>query len=117
MASAKTLDHHTEAAAEDGEAGARAALGTVFEDRPLTGSVIAITADRRREELAALLRETGARTVETPTVRLAPGDEAVVARRAGDRAAAGRFVEAVLRRDVHAVTFRSEEHTSELQSP
>lgn len=106
MASAETLDHHhTEAAAEDGDAGAHAAQGTVFEDRPLTGSVIAITADRRREELAALLRETGARTVETPTVRLAPGDEAVVARRAGDRAAAGRFVEAVLRRDVHAVTF------------
>jgi uroporphyrinogen-III synthase len=105
MASAETLDHHTEAAAEDGDAGAHAARGTVFEDRPLTGSVIAITADRRREELAALLRETGARTVETPTVRLAPGDEAVVARRAGDRAAAGRFVEAVLRRDVHAVTF------------
>ena len=106
MASAETLDHHpTEAAAEGGDAGAHAAQGTVFEDRPLTGSVIAITADRRREELAALLRETGARTVETPTVRLAPGDEAVVARRAGDRAAAGRFVEAVLRRDVHAVTF------------
>lgn len=105
MASAETLDHHTEAAAEGGDAGAHAAQGTVFEDRPLTGSVIAITADRRREELAALLRETGARTVETPTVRLAPGDEAVVARRAGDRAAAARFVEAVLRRDVHAVTF------------
>jgi uroporphyrinogen-III synthase len=105
MAPAETLDHHTEAAAEGGDAGTHGAQGTVFEDRPLTGSVIAITADRRREELAALLRETGARTVETPTVRLAPGDEAVVARRAGDRAAAGRFVEAVLRRDVHAVTF------------
>jgi uroporphyrinogen-III synthase len=52
-----------------------------------------------------LLQEQGARTVETPTVRLAPGDEGVVARRAGDRAAASRFVETVLRRDVHAVTF------------
>lgn len=105
MAPAETLDHHTEAAAEGGDAGTHSARGTVFDDRPLTGSVIAITADRRREELAALLRESGARTVETPTVRLAAGDEGVVARRAGDRAVAGRFVDTVLRRDVHAVTF------------
>lgn len=106
MASAKTRDHHTEAAAEDDSAGTHAATGAaVFTDRPLTGSVIAITADRRREELAALLRETGARTVQTPTLRPPAGDEGVAARRAGDRAAAGRFVEAVLRREVHAVTF------------
>jgi len=105
MASAKTLDHHTEAAIGDGDAGTHPARGTVFEDRPLTGSVIAVTADRRREELAALLRESGARTVQTPTVRPASGEQGVAARRAGDRAAAGRFVEAVLRRDVHAVTF------------
>ena len=38
MASAETLDHHTEAAAEGGDAGAHAAQGTVFEDRPLTGA-------------------------------------------------------------------------------
>lgn len=111
MAPAETLDHHTEAAAGDAEPGVRRTTqgpdpqGTVLDARPLTGSVIAITADRRREELAALLRERGARTVETPTVRLSPGDEGVVARRAGERAAAVRFVEAVLRRDVHAVTF------------
>ena len=107
MASAKTLDHHTEAAAGtgDGRAGARAARGTVFEDRPLTGSVIAVTADRRREELAALLRQAGARIVQSPTARSAGGEEGRTARRAGDRAAASRFVESVLRRDVHAVTF------------
>lgn len=99
MAPAETLDQPTVIAARGAEP------GTVFDARPLTGSVIAITADRRREELAALLQERGARTVETPTVRLAPGDEGVVARRAGDRAAASRFVETVLRRDVHAVTF------------
>ena len=103
MAPAETLDHHTVIAARGAEKGT--IEGTVFDARPLTGSVIAITADRRREELAALLQEQGARTVETPTVRLAPGDEGVVARRAGDRAAASRFVETVLRRDVHAVTF------------
>jgi uroporphyrinogen-III synthase len=127
MAPAETLDHHTEAAARGANPGSRASSqGTVsesavpdgprpdggvaddvFQRFPLTGSVIAITADRRREELAGLLREQGARTVETPTVRLSSGDEAVVARRAGDRAAAVRFVEAVLRRDVHAVTFTS----------
>ena len=106
MAPAETLDHHTETAGNGAEAGVGASRqSTVFDARPLTGSVIAITADRRREELATLLQERGARTVETPTVRLSPGDEGVVARRAGDRAAASRFVEAVLRRDVHAVTF------------
>jgi uroporphyrinogen-III synthase len=106
MAPAETLDHHTETAGNGAEAAVGASRqSTVFDARPLTGSVIAITADRRREELANLLQERGARTVETPTVRLSPGDEGVVARRAGDRAAASRFVEAVLRRDVHAVTF------------
>lgn len=107
MASAKTLDHHTEAAAGngDGDAGTHTAPGTVFEDLPLTGSVIAITADRRREELAALLRETGARTLQSPTARPPGGEAGITARRAADRAAAGRFVDAVLRRDVHAVTF------------
>ena len=76
-----------------------------FDGRPLTGSVVAITADRRREELASLLQDLGARTVETPTVRLTPGDEGALARRAGDRAAAARFVGSLVRRDVHAVTF------------
>lgn len=92
MASAQTLDQ------QRGEAAAGVA------DRPLTGSVIAITADRRREELAALLRERGARTVEMPALRLT-GEEPADVRRMAERAAASRFVEAVLRRDVHAVTF------------
>jgi uroporphyrinogen-III synthase len=110
MAPAETLDQqHGEAAVRDagtgGVRGPTRGRGTVFDRAPLTGSVIAITADRRRDELAALLRARGARTVETPTVRLSPGDESAAARRAGDRAAAARFVEAVLRRDVHAVTF------------
>ena len=94
MAPAETLDHHIETAGTGAEAGVGAARqGTVFDALRLTGSVIAITADRRREELAALLQERGARTVETPTVRLSPGDEGVVARRAGDRAAASRFLQ------------------------
>lgn len=111
MAPAETLDQHTEAAGGDDAADVRRATrspdppDTVLDRLPLTGSVIAITADRRREELALLLRERGARTLETPTVRLSAGDEAVAARRAGERAAAIRFVETVLRRDVHAVTF------------
>lgn len=80
----------------------------MFEDLPLTGSVIAITADRRREELSALLRDSGARTLQSPTARPAGGPGGhrdMTARRAADRAGASRFVDAVLRRDVHAVTF------------
>jgi uroporphyrinogen-III synthase len=95
MAPAQTREHPTDAA-------------TVFDARPLTGSVIAVTADRHREELAGLLEALGARTVPTPTVRLGGGEgTAVAARRAGERAAASRFLESVLRREVHAVAFTS----------
>lgn len=83
---------------------ARVPAAAELDARPLAGSVVAITADRRRDDLAALLEDLGARTLPTPTVRLSPGDE-TLARRAGDRAAAARFVGALVRRDVHAVTF------------
>jgi uroporphyrinogen-III synthase len=106
MAPAETLDQRSPTAlpAQSAERPAPT-TAAAFDGRPLTGSVVAITADRRREELAALLHDLGARTVETPTVRLAPGDEGGPARRAGDRAAAARFVGSLVRRDVHAVTF------------
>jgi uroporphyrinogen-III synthase len=39
---------------------------------PLTGFTVAITADRRREELATLLQRQGARVVQAPAVRIVP---------------------------------------------
>ncbi len=39
---------------------------------PLAGYTVAITADRRREELAALLERRGARVVSVPAVRIVP---------------------------------------------
>jgi uroporphyrinogen-III synthase len=40
--------------------------------RPLTGFTIAVTAERRRDELAALLRRRGARVVGTPAITIVP---------------------------------------------
>lgn len=48
----------------------RAARG--LDDRPLLGCTVAVTADRRREDLAALLRRRGARVLEAPTLKLVP---------------------------------------------
>jgi len=41
-------------------------------DRPLSGFTVAVTADRRRDELAALLERRGARVVLAPALRIIP---------------------------------------------
>lgn len=43
-----------------------------FAAQPLLGCTVAVTADRRREDLAALLRRRGARVIEAPTLKLVP---------------------------------------------
>jgi uroporphyrinogen-III synthase len=49
------------------------------QDRPLAGFTIAITADRRRDEFAALLERRGARILLAPALRIAPiGDDSEV---------------------------------------
>ncbi|WP_190023450.1 uroporphyrinogen-III synthase [Streptomyces hiroshimensis] len=52
---------------------------------PLAGYVVGVTADRRRDELTALLRRRGARVVEAPTMRIVPLDDDVALRRATER--------------------------------
>ena len=47
-------------------------LAPGFAAQPLLGCTVAVTADRRREDLAALLRRRGARVLETPTLKLVP---------------------------------------------
>ncbi|MGN6333547.1 MAG: uroporphyrinogen-III synthase [Motilibacteraceae bacterium] len=42
------------------------------DDRPLAGFTVAVTAARRREELAAMLERRGARVVTAPAIRLVP---------------------------------------------
>lgn len=49
-----------------------AGLSAGFDDQPLLGCTVAVTADRRREDLAALLRRRGARVLEAPTLKLVP---------------------------------------------
>ena len=46
--------------------------GALTDDRPLAGFTIAITADRRRDELAALLERRGARVMFAPALRIVP---------------------------------------------
>ena len=46
--------------------------------RPLHGYTVAVTADRRRAELASLLERRGARVVSAPTMRIQPLDESAV---------------------------------------
>ncbi|MFF7726358.1 uroporphyrinogen-III synthase [Streptomyces sp. NPDC008001] len=61
------------------------ATGTAPAPGPLTGFVIGVTADRRRDELTALLERRGARVIEAPTMRIVPlGDDAAL-RRATER--------------------------------
>lgn len=50
----------------------RAAPVPVLTEQPLLGLTVAVTADRRREDLTALLRRRGARVLEAPTLRLVP---------------------------------------------
>lgn len=46
---------------------------------PLVGCVVAITSDRRREELGAMLRRRGAEVIMAPTMRIIPlGDDRVL---------------------------------------
>jgi len=55
--------------------GARATGGrgtTTIDIEPLTGYTVAVTADRRRDELAALLGRRGARVVLAPALRVVP---------------------------------------------
>ncbi len=42
------------------------------EDLPLAGFTVAVTADRRRDELSALLERRGARVVLAPALRIVP---------------------------------------------
>src|SRR5438270_12968129 len=70
------------ALAEAIESTPSAAAGTVFEEFPLTGCVVAVTADRRRDDLASLLRRRGAKVIETPTLRLVPLDDDAALRKA-----------------------------------
>lgn len=41
-------------------------------EQPLLGCTVAVTADRRRDDLASLLRRRGARVLEAPTLKLVP---------------------------------------------
>ena len=45
---------------------------TDLAEQPLAGFTIAITADRRREELAALLQRRGAKVMLAPALRIVP---------------------------------------------
>src|SRR5579859_3314496 len=68
---------------------AAAPAPSVFDEAPLTGCVVAVTADRRRDDLASLLRRRGAKVIETPTLRLVPLDDDAALRKAtGDCLAA-----------------------------
>ncbi len=63
-------------------AGSSDPTSAVFEEFPLTGCVVAVTADRRRDDLASLLRRRGAKVIETPTLRLVPLDDDAALRKA-----------------------------------
>jgi uroporphyrinogen-III synthase len=52
---------------------------------PLVGFTVAVTADRRRDELGSLLRRRGARVVEAPLIRIAPVDDDADLRAATER--------------------------------
>ncbi|HLK41758.1 MAG TPA: uroporphyrinogen-III synthase [Thermoleophilia bacterium] len=86
MALAEALDStHTAASGGGPGLGGRTGTGptaSVFDDLPLTGCVVAVTADRRRDDLAALLRRRGAKVIETPTLKLVPLDDDVALRKA-----------------------------------
>jgi uroporphyrinogen-III synthase len=59
-------------AAETAIAQPAAMTPSVLAQQPLLGCTVAVTADRRREDLAALLRRRGARVLEAPTLKLVP---------------------------------------------
>ena len=86
MALAEALDsNHAAASGGDPGLGDQTGMGptaSVFDEFPLTGCVVAVTADRRRDDLAALLRRRGAKVIETPTLKLVPLDDDVALRKA-----------------------------------
>src|SRR5262245_10173256 len=55
----------------------------------LAGFTVGVTADRRRDELVALLRGRGAKVLEAPTLRVVPLADDAVLRAATDRCLAG----------------------------
>ncbi|GII24223.1 uroporphyrinogen-III synthase [Planosporangium mesophilum] len=57
-------------------------MGYAPDLEPLTGFTVAVTADRRRDELATLLRQRGARVVLAPALRIVPGVDGPELRRA-----------------------------------
>ncbi|MDF3298876.1 uroporphyrinogen-III synthase [Streptomyces tropicalis] len=52
---------------------------------PLTGFTVGVTADRRRDELVALLTRRGARVVQAPALRILPLEDDVALRRATEQ--------------------------------
>lgn len=62
---------------------------------PLTGRRVAVTAERRRGELVALLERAGAQVVEAPAMRLVPLEDDAVAREATRRCVAAPLDDAV----------------------
>src|ERR1051326_633406 len=63
--------------------------GTGASSEPLIGCVVAITSDRRREELGALLRRRGAEVVMAPTMRIIPLNDDRVLRAATEECLRG----------------------------
>ncbi|HEV2637280.1 MAG TPA: uroporphyrinogen-III synthase [Actinocrinis sp.] len=75
--------------ADPAPAGPAEAAADPFEDRPLAGCVVAITADRRRAEFGTLLERRGARVVIAPTMRIEPLDDDSPLRLATEECLAG----------------------------
>jgi uroporphyrinogen-III synthase len=93
-----------------------AGSATVAGPAPLTGFTVGVTAARRRDELAALLRRHGARVLEAPTVRVVPSAEPdpdaepgpnPIAEPNPDADAVRRLVGQTARRELQAVAFTS----------
>src|ERR1700738_1476006 len=93
MALAEAIESTPSAAAgpapQPGEPVAADLTATAVDEHPLTGCLVAVTADRRRDDLASLLRRRGAKVIETPPLRLVPLDDDAALRKAtGDCLAA-----------------------------
>jgi uroporphyrinogen-III synthase len=95
MALAEATDSTSSAAAEPDGPQPGEQTDTVFDEFPLTGCVVAVTADRRRDDLASLLRRRGAKVIETPTLRLVPLDDDAALRKATNDCLSARLDYAV----------------------
>lgn len=95
MALAEATDSNPSATAEPDGMHAVEQTGKVFDEFPLTGCVVAVTADRRRDDLASLLRRRGAKVIETPTLRLVPLDDDATLRKATNDCLSARLDYAV----------------------